>query len=363
MYLRLKPCSIAAPATCLNALGVRRYSLSRYLYERLIERNLDNFDWIHGGQSGPIKYIDLHQFEFAISRARAGSLVATLMVNLTLNGIRQLIVPEHGGACQYSTGSEWNNLNRLTTLSGQAVVLQALALAAGLRRRTSEFELGSRVNSFVEGNSQEIGLIPTPGSAAEPCAADTTRLRDKAWYATALHQFANVYGSTQLATAASQLFDSIVNIHPAGIASEESRAFTGPALTLNQIVAIAAALVHFGVAESKPKLLHQAKSLICKSVPQYVLADGGYAEGNTMQSDSDRVIDIDCTIDLVRTCLALVRTMPNSRILSIAQHGVCALYEPAIALARRPETGILLIAGELAELSAIGIRTVEQASI
>jgi hypothetical protein len=347
MYLQLKPRCITATTEHSHA----RQSLSRDLHEQLIESNLDNFDWIHGGQTGPIKFIDIHQLEFATSRALKGSLVATLMVNLNLEGIKHLIIPEHGGACQYATGARWNNRNQLTTLAGQAIVLQALALGAGLRRRISDFELGRGISVFVAMNAQEIGLLPSSGYAGDSDAPLGARLRDNAWYATALHLFANSYRSADLSSVADQLFASIVTNHLNGSTSCVDKVFGRSKFKLDQIVAVASALTHFGKINGKQQLLNQAKTLICAFVPRYHCIGGGYAQACFQQADCGAEIDIDCTIDLVRTCLSLLRAMPSRRLWSIVQHGVCGLFNPAIALARRPETGILLVAGELAELS------------
>ena len=338
-------------------------ALSRGLYEQLIERNLDNFDWINGGQSGPIKFIDLHQFEFAIRRSREGSLVATLMVNLILKGICNLIVPEHGGACQYSTGAQWNGRNRLITLAGQAIALQALALGANLRRRRTEFKLGSRINLFVEANAQEIGLLLRTVGRIESDLAAGTQLRDNTWYAIGLHQFGDAYDNAELILAARRLFESIITIKPADVGSSAGQSLAGPYFKLDRIVAMMAALAYFGVTYAKPKLLHLANSLICGSVLRYAHAEGGFAQVNATQTATEAGIDIDCTIDLVRTCLALLRLIPDRRIWSIAQHGLCALFDPAVALARRPETGILLVASELAEVCALGAAPVEEATI
>ncbi len=337
-----------------------RRTLSRDLYEQLIERNLESFDWINGGQTGPIKFIDLDQFEFAISRARKGSLVATLMINLTLDGIGQLIVPEHGGACQYSTGPTWNRRNQLITLAGQAIVLQTLALGASLRRRKAEFKMGCHINAFVEANAREIGLLSLCENQVEPDLSTGTQLRDNLWYAIALNQFGNAYNSRKLISAARQLFESVSIIKTTDLEPRVDHTVVGPAFKLERIVATAEALAHFGITTTKPKLLQRAISVICSFARRYADPQGGFTQVYGTQPSTEALIDIDCTIDLVRTCLALLRIIPDHRLWSITRHGLSALFDPAVALARRPETGILLIATELEQVRAYDTATADE---
>ena len=100
MYLRLKP-SASDPSK--SERQPDRPTLSPSVYNTLVEQNTDSFDWIHGGQPGPIKFLDCHQFEYAAMRAGNGDDSAVTMINLYLNGIGRLVVPEHGGVPKTGT--------------------------------------------------------------------------------------------------------------------------------------------------------------------------------------------------------------------------------------------------------------------
>ena len=351
MYLRLKSCSIPHPLACIDHKPVHHYTLGGRIRKKLIQRNFDDFDWVNGGPAGPIKFIDLHQLEFAVSNARKGNMLAAQMLNLYRDGIKQLIVPHHGGACQYSTGPIWNNRNQLISLTGQAIALQAMALGASLRRRRSEFDLGTGINSFVQTNGRKFSLSPSSAvsRAVDPNFALNSRLRDNAWYAIALHRFAIAYQSRRLAQEAERLFDAVTGFHAESSCHEDSG--TLPSLALDSLVAVSEALTYFGTALGKFHLLHEARSLICESVSDHAHIDGGYTQARQQKADPDAGIDIDCTIDLLRTCFALLKCVPNHRLMSIVRHGVAALFDPAIAMARRPEAGILIVADALGEVS------------
>ncbi|MFP6682339.1 MAG: hypothetical protein VCB07_09090 [Gammaproteobacteria bacterium] len=329
---------------------VHHYTLGDRIRKKLIRRNFDDFDWVIGGPAGPIKFIDLHQFEFAVNNARKGNELAARMLNLYRDGIKQLIVPLHGGACQYSTGAIWNNRNQLISITGQAITLQAMALGASLRRRKSEFDLGTGINSFVQTNNRKSSLwAPSAISeAVDPNYTFNSRLRGNAWYAMALHRFATAYQNRRLAQDAERLLDAITGFHAENSRDEGSVAL--PRSALVSLVAVSEALTYFGTALGKFQLLHEAKSLICKSVSDYAHLGGGYTQMRQRRPDPDAGIDIDCTIDLLRTCLALLKWLPSRRLMSIVQHGVAALFDPAVAMARRPEAGILIVADALGEV-------------
>jgi uncharacterized protein YyaL (SSP411 family) len=322
--------------------------LSRNVREALLARNQNAFDWVHGGQSGRIKFVDLHQFEFAIKQVQEGNLLARIMVNLYLDGIRRLIIPELGGACQYSVGPRWNNRNRLTTLAGQAVVLQALALGAQLFRSTSALEIGTGVHYFAR--NRDIGLYPsaTVGNGRAPRLTAHPRLRDNAWYSAALHQFACTYENTDLMHEADAIFDATVTAHARADGPMQSNSGTNCAL--DDTVAVATALTYFGAATANSNLLHQARTLICAGVPRHTCPEGGYRQSFEPHGSADMPLDIDCTIDLARICLSLLKRIPDHGLASIALHGIHALFDPSIALARRPEAGILLVAADAAEI-------------
>jgi len=352
MFLRLKPMACLAPGAVTQT--VAQPLLPRNVRDTLLATNQNAFDWVHGGQSGPVKFVDLHQFEFAVKQARGGDLLASMMVNLYLNGIRRLVIPNLGGACQYSVGSHWNNRNRLTTLAGQAVVLQALGLAARLFRSTTAFEIGMNVHHFVRGSG--IGLYPAANADnfQAPRLPAPPRLRDNAWYMTALHRFACAYERFDLMREAQVMFASMTATHEGEPGPARADTGTRRARSLDDTVALAAALTYFGTATASDDLLRQTCLLICRDVPHHACPEGGYRQLFGSNNDPDVPVDIDCTIDLVRTCLSLLKHIPDHRLVSIALHGIRGLFDPSIALARRPEAGILLVAASAAETFPTG---------
>lgn len=348
MYLRLKPSAYAGAAT------LRRDhppTLSTGLRDALIERNSSAFDWFEGGQPGPLKFVDLHQVEYAVRRAVAGDLLGAIMVRLYLDGIGQLVITDRGSACQYSVGTQWNNRNRVTTLAGQAVVLEALALGAAVCRRKDLSLMGIGIRSFVRAHAAQVGLYPLrePGGTRAHLVHDLPRPRDNAWYAAALHRFAEAYELPGLRREAIRLFESALAIYLRRRAQSPVRAGLPTCPCLDDAIALAAALTHFGVYTARRELLRKAGELLDETARYCALPHGGYGQRLRPNDDlGDLPVDIDCTIDLVRTCVTLAGYIDDARMAPLALHGMRALFDPSVALARQPECGVLLVAEDSA---------------
>lgn len=348
MYLRLKH-SASDPSK--SARQPHRPTLSRRVYDTLVAQNMASFDWQYGGQPGPIKFVDCHQFEYAATRAANGDHLAGIMINLYLNGIGRLVVPAHGGVCQYSIGLQWNNRNTSISLAGQAVAMQALAVGAQLRRRATMLNIGLGIHRFVRVNARRMGLHAPAAASLDVFHAEAApMLRDTAWYATALHQFALAYEVGRLRQDADEMFDAIVGVLDQAVPTTHFVGMTAPKLRLDEAVAVLAAYAYFAADRAETDSLRTAATQICEIAPRHAQPHGGYSQVPDSEPDSDLPVDIDCTIDLVRACMCVLQHIPERRLECIVNHGKRALFDPAIALARRPESGILLVVEAAAKI-------------
>lgn len=337
MYLRLKPYTG-------NPFDSELEIPAASIRDTLIKRHYGNFDWSSGGQIGQLKFIDSHQLEYAAGRALAGEHLSRVMVDVTIDGIRSLI-GRHGGASQYATGGSWNDSNHAYRLDGQAVFLQALAWHGLITKRSNAYKLGSHLAQFVAANGDRLGLLPShPRYRCDQTnGKDGKRIRDNAWYAIGLAEFARVFGDHRLARCARGIFRS-------SLASSQGdstlRAFQVAQPTLDDKIALAAAMLHFGACDRDQQQIRDASALALDIGARYRCDGGGYGQIPRKRLRIDRTIDIDCTIELVRLAVALTRLLSEPRLDALVQHGLDALWRPNIALARPCESGILLIALE-----------------
>ena len=354
MYLRLKSSATDLSASMPETPESTQPSLAPGTRARLYNRHVDAFDWPRTTPMDTIKFIDIHRLEYAVELARKGELFATVMANTYISDIRELIIPEHGGACQYSSGVQWNNRSRTTTLAGQALALQAFALGATLNRQPSILSLGIGIHRFVCTRGNTIGLYQaSPLGTGEVVCSDSTRLRDNAWYAVALHRFARMYYLPRLKRDAVVLFNRIMHTHgripihfgPGSADVSEAK--------LDDKLALAAALNYFGTQLQRPRYARAAARLIEEVDHSNSHPNGGCCQNDSLPNNATPEIDIDCTIEMVRICLSLLQYAPNARLLASLKHGLRALFNPVIALTRRPESGILLIAEAAASLPTV----------
>lgn len=345
MYLRLKSSAAELSASMPETPESTQPSLAPGTRARLYKRHVDAFDRPRTAPMDTIKFIDIHRLEYAVELAHKGDLIATVMANTYVSDIRELIIPEHGGACQYSSGVHWNNRSRTTTLAGQALALQAFALGATLNRQPSILGLGIGIHRFVCTRATTIGLYQSsPLGNDEVACCDSTRLRDNAWYAVALHRFARMYFLPSLKRNAIVLFNRMIRAHGRipidfGPGSPDVRE-----AKLDDKLALAAALNYFGTQLQRPRSVRAAARLIEELDHSNSHPNGGCCQNDSLPNNATPEIDIDCTIEMVRICLSLLQYAPNARLLASLRHGLRALFNPVVALTRRPESGILLIA-------------------
>ena len=354
MYLRLKSSAAELSASMPETPEATQPSLAPGTRARLYNRHVNAFDRTRTTPTDTIKFIDIHRLEYAVELARKGDLLATVMANTYVSDIRELIIPEHGGACQYSSGVQWSNRSRTTTLAGQALALQAFALGATLNRQPSILSLGIGIHRFVCTRASTIGLYQSsPLRKGEVACNDSTRLRDNAWYAVALHRFARMYYLPCLKRDATILFNGIMCTHGRIPTRFGPRSTDVSEAKLDDKIALAAALNYFGTQLQRPRYAPAAARLIEELDHANSHPSGGCCQNDSLPNNATPEIDIDCTIEMVRICLSLLQDAPNARLLASLKHGLRALFNPVVALTRRPESGILLIAEAAASLPTV----------
>lgn len=346
MYLRLK--SYHSPHFQLPKEPRSATLLAPSIRDELRRRHLRAYDWVHGGPAGAIKFIDLDQLEYCVSRAKDGDFLATLMSNLYLDGLCKAVVPDLGGACQFSIGTKWNHSNQFFTLAGQAITLQAIALCGPLQRDPKLFEIGRAIHRFASSNCRSLGLLGGAGRSTPIVAATVSpRVRDNAWYAMALHQFAGIYCARSLQREAASIWFASMELYSSNL----DGAGTDRSLRLDDKLAAATGLTHFGALWNDAKAVDDGISLAVECAAEYASGDCGYGQIARRHATDDQAIDMDCTIGIVRTCLNLMHLRPNADLFSIVTHGTAALFNPRNAFCREPETGVLLVADELEALN------------
>jgi hypothetical protein len=188
MHLRLKSNSSLAPRPT-HELGLPE-ALPRGLRSLLFSNHLSSFDWRCGGPVGPIKFIDLRELEYALLRAEQGDVNAAPMAQLYLRAMGALIATDNGAACQYSIGDRCNSNSRQFTLAGQALMLQAIGIGAALGRRKSLANVAMRIHRFVARSGDELAPHPSfQKRDLSHISSPISKLRDRCWYARAMHQF------------------------------------------------------------------------------------------------------------------------------------------------------------------------------
>jgi hypothetical protein len=346
MYLRLKSTN-ASNEYNLN-LTFYATDLAPNVRAKLRKRHLAAFDWICGGPPGAIKFIDLDQLEYCVRLAQSGDVLATLMSNLYLEGLRNLVVPHLGAACQFSIGSRWNCHNQFFTLAGQAIALQAIVVCAPLQRNRELFEIGRSIHRFVTSNALSIGLVDRATSCNETFGPKLQpRVRDNAWYAMALHKFATIYRNQSIQQDAASLWCETMSLYASSL--ELNPVY--PILRLDDKLAAARASTYFGAYSADAEEINCALSILTECAGEYAGERSGYALTARPNATMDHSIDLDCTIGIVRTGLRLLKLRPQAALKSIIDHGTRALFDPKHALSRLPESGVLLVAESLAGLT------------
>ncbi len=333
MYLRLKTHCPRGPAT--SRQGLNKEAAAPLLRDELLRRHYAAFDWHHGGPPGAIKFIDLHQLELAAHLARAGDDRAVTMVQRYARGLEKLVCDPAGGAAHYATGLAWNTPGASRTLSGQAVAIQALATIGGLERSCAHVRVVAQLTRFVA-----AGYAPSASDMAQTFAPPhvASRICEHAWYVTASGAFAELYDHRRLRTDALAGFEYLADKLCAREAEFRQRS---GALSLADRVAIAGLAIRFRGASGGREFGQFARRALAEGASHHAHPDGGW-----VQTYRDGVPpDLDSSIDLVRNADAL-RADTAPALARIAADGKRALFKPEFALARMPESGLLMLCAE-----------------
>lgn len=330
MYLRLKQ---HCPSGIATSPRVQERELTLpALRNELFYRHYTAFDWQNGGPPGPIKFVDLHQLELAAHLARNGDDRAATMVKCYVRGVERLASEPECGAAHYATGTAWNTPCRARTLAGQAIAIQALVVAGRLERSHYHARLGARLARFVTAVRTEVTASATHASAG---MRTWSTVCERAWYLAAIGAFAELYDIRRLRTDALAGFDQLASELCAG-KSKSGRAKCR--LTLADRIAVAAAANEFRGASGDEAFTRFARRALIDGASRHAHPDGCWVQ----RYRDGAPPDIDCSIDLVRIADAL-RLGPDGELARVAADGKRALFAPQLALARTPESGLLLL--------------------
>lgn len=313
------------------------------LRRELLRRHYAAFDWQYGGPPGPLKYVDVHQLEFAGRLARAGDGRARIMLQRYVRGIERLVMRPDSGAAHYATGPAWNRPCLARTLAGQAVAIQALVIAGRLHRSCAHVRVVSDLAAFVA--ARWIGVAGGAIRKARSCGP--ARAGELAWYVSALRAFAELYDNAGLRAAAHRDFERIADLLHA---MRRDSSHMLPVLTLGERVAIATVTGEFSETGGDAGLAHFARRILIAGARRQVHPAGAWTESYRDGAPPD----LDCSIDLVRAATTL-RNRAQPELARIAAAGKRALLKPEFALARAPESGLLLLsAGPCADSAPHG---------
>ncbi|MFT4564715.1 MAG: hypothetical protein ACI9BW_004485, partial [Gammaproteobacteria bacterium] len=172
-------------------------------------------------------------------------------------------------------------------------------------------------------------------------AGTELRLRDRCWYARAVHQFGTAYDLSSFVRDGAALFLSVMRC-----VDRQDQAL-GILNSLDDDVAFTASLAHFAHYFGDRQLWERAQRRLIATATRHSHPHGGYQQLENGHPMFEAEIDIDCTIEIVRICLYCGDSRPNPSLRPVLIHGVRGLYDPSNALRRNPESGILLVADAL----------------
>ena len=302
------------------------------LRQELLHRHYTAFDWQNGGPPGPIKFVDVHQLELAGLLAHAGDDRARLMIKHYVRGIEQLVTVPGSGAAHYATGPAWNTPCRTRTLAGQAVVIQALVIAGRLSRSSAHARVVPDLARFAAARWFDTAIGDTRATTSLDNPASPCEL---AWYVSALTTFAELYDSAQLRVAAHRAFNQLADL----FRTHDGESLRSTAdLTLADRVAVATLASEFSSASRDVEVAHFARRILVESAHRHAHPAGGWIQ----EYRDGAPPDLDCSVDLIRTADAL-HARDEPELARLAAEGKRSLFKPEFALARTPESGLLLL--------------------
>lgn len=331
----------------------------------LVQRHIGMHDAQRGGLRGAHKYLDRAHVEWAMQQAQRGDDAAARRARKTLDAARALLDPAWGGVYQYSTGGRWDRPHFEKLLRIQAAYLRIYALAhaqwpeagydavaRGILRYSRDF-LRAEDGSYR--NSQDADL--RPGQKA----ADYFALSDAARRARGIPRVdpnAYLLGNAEMASA-------LAHWHAASgdVAAREDALTVGrwlrsqasghllpreQGLFLSDQLAVAHAWMMLYRISADRSWLASARATAQAAGAHFAQPGGGFLPQEPAAAILPPQPALEDNVRAARLFNLLAHYTGDAQLRARAEHALRYLVQPAVALARVEESGILLAADELA---------------
>lgn len=352
-------------------VGNRDGQLSDALRTQLDARHLASFDRSRGGAKGVQKYLDRDAVEYALVRAAAGDRENAQLAALTLDASRALIDPVWGGVYQYSTRGGWSNphFEKLARLQGAYV--RTYALAYGLWRRREDLAALHAIVGYLDGflaapdggyyASQDADLVPGQ-HAADYFALDDAGRRARGIPRVDPHRYARENGVLIEALGVAYEFTGDASLLARAVRAAEwargaRRIASGgyrhderdsDAAYLADNLAMARGLLQLYRVTAERAYLAEARVVANYIGTHFRASTGGFVPTRVERALLAPVPDIDDNIAMARFANLLAHYSGAASERALAEHAMRWLAQPAVALRRRTEAGVLLANDELA---------------
>ncbi|MGQ0798721.1 MAG: DUF255 domain-containing protein [Pseudomarimonas sp.] len=358
-----------AVAAVVDASGSVTSGLAVGVRQRLLDRHTSTYDLERGGLKTSQKYLERDSVEYALARAAAGDLVEKARALQTLNAAIALLDPAWGGFYQYSTGGDWQHphFEKLTTLQAEYLRMYALAYAhtgeqrfldvALAAKRYSEQFLADESGAFYV--SQDADLRPGEHSAEYFALTDTERRKlgiprvDRNLYTQQTASMAEAYGVLHEVTgdesppfAAVRAAEWILAERAlAGGGFRHGEVDNGGPFLADTLAAGRAFLQLYRVTSKRTWLTHAGAA--ADFIADKFQLPAGFAGGVVGTGPIAPVARIEENISVARFANLLARYNGEPRHAAMARHARDWLAQPATALSRLTEAGILLVDDEI----------------
>jgi len=330
----------------------------------LQQRHIDTHDDALGGLRSAIKYLERDSVEYALVRGAGGDTDERARAMQTLDAARALIDPAWGGVYQYSTHGDWQHPHFEKLALRQGDYLRIYALAYGFTREPRYRDAAEAIRRYIDGflqapdggwyTSQDADLVSGQHSA-DYFALDDSRRRalghpriDRNRYAAeagtiieALALWYEVSGDqTALASAEAGARWVLSERRRSDGSFAHADDVAGPPY-LSDNLAMARALLQLYRVTAERHWLADA-SRTADLIDARFRATRGYASATTGSGPIAPAVTIDTNIALARFANALSHYTGSDLHRDMASHAFAWLAEPAVALSRITEAGILL---------------------
>lgn len=364
-------------------------SLAADTREQLLKRHQQTFDPEYGGLKSDLKNMDRDQVEYAMWRAARADEQETLIARKSLDGALNLIDPAWGGVYQYSTGGNWSHLHfeKLSRLQGEYLRIYALACAqfsvpaycrgAGELQRYLRDFLTAPDGSFY--TAQDADLRPGEHSEEYFALDDAGRRKlgipkvDTHVYArengfnieglAALHE---ATGDPEALVSATRAAENMLaqRALPGGGFRHDAQDAAGPFLA--DTLSMGRAFLQLYRSTGERRWLQHA-SAAADFIGAQFKASSGFLTAVQGDAPIAPVPHLDEVLSATRFFNLLARYNGNAAHKALAAHGLAYMVQPAVALSRSTDAGILLadeeFAGEPVHLTIRGGKDDPQARL